>query len=65
MTALSAREMQVLRLVAAGTTNRLIGRALGISPNTAANHVARILRKTGAANRTQAVSRARAGGLLD
>jgi DNA-binding CsgD family transcriptional regulator len=51
---LSEREVDVLRLVAAGLSNREIGARLHISANTAANHVRSIFMKTGAANRTQA-----------
>jgi len=51
---LSGREMDVLRLLAAGLSNKEIGDRLYISTNTAANHVRSILMKTGAANRTQA-----------
>jgi DNA-binding CsgD family transcriptional regulator len=51
---LTPREMVVLRLLAAGSSNREIASRLKISENTAANHVRSILLKTGAANRTQA-----------
>jgi DNA-binding CsgD family transcriptional regulator len=51
---LSAREVEVLRLLTEGLSNREIGERLYISGNTAANHVRSILMKTGAANRTQA-----------
>ncbi|WP_065145502.1 helix-turn-helix transcriptional regulator [Mycobacterium asiaticum] len=51
---LSDREIEVLRLLAEGLSNRAIGERLFISTNTAANHVRNILIKTGAANRTQA-----------
>jgi DNA-binding CsgD family transcriptional regulator len=51
---LSLREVEILRLVAAGRSNREIGEALYISGHTVANHVRSILRKTGAANRTEA-----------
>jgi DNA-binding CsgD family transcriptional regulator len=51
---LTGREVEVLRLLAAGLSNRAIGERLYISTNTAANHVRSILFKTGAANRTQA-----------
>lgn len=51
---LTAREVQVLRLVAAGLSNHEIGARIHISANTAANHVRSILIKTGSANRTQA-----------
>ena len=51
---LTDREVEVLRLLADGLSNRQIGQRLYISTNTAANHVRSILIKTGAANRTQA-----------
>jgi DNA-binding NarL/FixJ family response regulator len=51
---LTGREVEVLRLLAEGLSNRAIGERLYISTNTAANHVRSILIKTGAANRTQA-----------
>ncbi|HET9071594.1 MAG TPA: LuxR C-terminal-related transcriptional regulator [Acidimicrobiales bacterium] len=51
---LTGREVDVLRLLAAGCSNQEIGARLHISANTAANHVRSILTKTGAANRTQA-----------
>jgi DNA-binding NarL/FixJ family response regulator len=51
---LTDREVEVLRLLAEGLSNRAIGQRLYISTNTAANHVRSILIKTGAANRTQA-----------
>jgi DNA-binding CsgD family transcriptional regulator len=50
---LTAREIDVLRLLARGRSNRDIATELRISENTAANHVRSILIKTGAANRTQ------------
>jgi DNA-binding CsgD family transcriptional regulator len=62
---LSAREAEVLRLVARGLSNREIGAALFISEHTAANHVRSILRKTGCANRTEAASYAHAHSLVD
>lgn len=51
---LTEREIEVLRLLAAGLSNREIGARLYISTNTAANHVRSILTKTGTTNRTQA-----------
>ncbi len=51
---LTLREVEILRLLAAGLSNRGIGEALNISGHTVANHVRSILRKTGAANRTEA-----------
>lgn len=53
---LSAREGDVLELIAAGCSNREIGERLLISPNTAANHVRAILQKTGCANRAEAAA---------
>lgn len=51
---LSEREVEVLRLLAEGLSNALIGGRLFISPYTVANHVQKILEKTGTANRTEA-----------
>jgi DNA-binding CsgD family transcriptional regulator len=51
---LTEREVDVLRLVADGLSNREIGERLFISANTAANHVRSILIKTAAPNRTKA-----------
>ena len=62
---LSAREVDVLRLVARGHTNAAIGRELYLTVNTVKTHVAHILRKLDAADRAQAVARAAALGLLD
>jgi len=53
---LTARERQVLALVAQGFTNARIGEALFISEKTAGHHVSRILAKLGARNRVEAVS---------
>jgi pimeloyl-ACP methyl ester carboxylesterase/DNA-binding CsgD family transcriptional regulator len=61
---LSAREVDVLRLIAAGKSNRQIADALVISLNTVQNHVSSILSKTGLTNRTEAASYARDQGLL-
>ncbi len=62
---LSPREVQILRLVARGLSNREIGEELVISEHTAANHIRSILRKTGCANRTEAASYAHERGLVD
>jgi DNA-binding NarL/FixJ family response regulator len=51
---LTPRERQVLPLLVAGATNRMIARALFISERTASVHVSNILAKLGAANRTEA-----------
>jgi DNA-binding CsgD family transcriptional regulator/tetratricopeptide (TPR) repeat protein len=61
---LSQREVEVLRLVAGGLSNRAIGARLHISPNTAANHVRAILQKTASANRAEATAYAARNGLL-
>jgi DNA-binding NarL/FixJ family response regulator len=55
----------VLRLVAAGRSNREIATTLFISPKTASVHVSNILGKLGAASRTEAAARAHALRLLD
>ncbi len=60
---LSAREAQILELVARGLSNREIGEELSISEHTAANHIRSILRKTNCANRTEAASYAHRHGL--
>ncbi len=62
---LSWREVDILRLVAAGLSNQQIGHELSISGHTVANHVRSILRKTGAANRTEAAGYAHRHALLD
>lgn len=61
---LTPREVAVLRLVAEGKSNREIAEQLFISENTAANHVRRILTKTGSPNRTRAAVYAAQRGLL-
>jgi DNA-binding CsgD family transcriptional regulator/pimeloyl-ACP methyl ester carboxylesterase len=53
---LSEREVEVLRLVAAGRSNREIGEELSISLNTVDRHVSNIFTKVGATNRAQAAS---------
>jgi LuxR family maltose regulon positive regulatory protein len=61
---LSDRELQVLQLLAAGRSNQQIADELVVVLDTVKKHVSHILEKLGAANRTQAVARARALGLL-
>ncbi len=61
---LTARELEVLRLVAAGQSNREIAAALVISPKTASVHVSNILGKLGAATRTEAAVKAHELGLF-
>lgn len=53
---LSHRELEVLRLIAEGCSNREIGDRLFISQHTAANHVRSILQKSGCANRAEAAA---------
>ena len=60
---LSAREAQVLRLVASGLGNREIADRLFLSPNTIANHIRAILAKTDSANRTEAAAFAIRNGM--
>ena len=64
MAPLSARELEVLALLAAGKTNQAIASELVITLDTVKRHVTHILGKLGVANRTQAVIRARELGLL-
>ena len=61
---LTDRELQVLVLLAAGTSNQQIASELVVALETVKKHVSHILGKLGAANRTQAVARARGLGLL-
>jgi DNA-binding CsgD family transcriptional regulator len=62
---LTARELEVLRLVTAGRSNREIANELFISPKTASVHVSNILGKLGAASRGEAAARAHALHLVD
>ncbi|MES1211183.1 MAG: response regulator transcription factor, partial [Acidobacteriota bacterium] len=62
--ALSAREKEVLGLVAAGLANKEIATRLSISERTVKFHVSSILAKLGAANRTQAVRLGRERGMV-
>jgi LuxR family maltose regulon positive regulatory protein len=64
MDPLSAREQDVLHLLARGDSNQDIAEALVVATTTIKNHVSNILSKLEVANRTQAVARARALGLL-
>src|SRR5499427_9265913 len=61
---LSGRELEVLRLLAAGKSNQQIADELVVTLATVKKHVGHILGKLAAANRTQAVARARVLGLL-
>jgi pimeloyl-ACP methyl ester carboxylesterase len=61
---LTAREIDVLRLVALGLTDREISAELGVSVRTVGNHVRAILNKTGASNRTAAAMWAAKAGVF-
>jgi LuxR family transcriptional regulator, maltose regulon positive regulatory protein len=61
---LSARELEVLRLLAVGAPNRAIARQLVVTLDTVKRHVSNVFGKLEVANRTQAVARARELGLL-
>jgi len=63
--ALTPREREVLALVAEGLSNKAIAAELGISDQTVKFHLASITAKLGAANRTEAVRRAIARGLIE
>jgi DNA-binding NarL/FixJ family response regulator len=62
---LTEREGEVLRLMATGLTNAEIAGRLGVGPATAKTHVASVLAKTGARDRTQAVIRAYEAGFMN
>jgi LuxR family maltose regulon positive regulatory protein len=61
---LSEREVEVLRLIATGLSNADAGRKLFIAPSTLNKHLENIYAKLGTRNRTQAIARAREGGVL-
>ena len=63
LAALTSREREVLRLIAAGRSNREIASVLYIAPKTASVHVSNILGKLGAASRTEAAAIAHREGL--
>lgn len=60
---LSERELQVLRLLSGGATNREIARSLHLSEGTVKNHVSRILERLGVRHRTEAAVYARERGI--
>jgi DNA-binding CsgD family transcriptional regulator len=61
---LSGRELEVLRLVVAGRSNRELGEALFISPATVARHMTNIHSKLGVDSRAKATAFAREHGLV-
>jgi LuxR family maltose regulon positive regulatory protein len=62
--ALTDRELEVLRLIAAGKSNQRIAHDLVVALDTVKKHVTHVLGKLGAANRTEAAARARQLGLI-
>lgn len=62
---LTSRELEVLRLIAAGRGNREIAQALSLSFHTVKNHVQNIFKKLDVTRRMEAVERARRQGWLD
>lgn len=61
---LTPRELEILPLLALGHTNKKIALLLGISPETAKDHLANIYQKLNVSDRTEAVGRARDLGLV-
>ena len=61
---LTERELDVLKLVSAGLSNREIGNKLGLSEGTVKNYVTSVLQKIGVRDRTQAALRGRELGLI-
>jgi DNA-binding CsgD family transcriptional regulator len=62
---LTAREVEVLTLIARGASNRQVAQILGITAKTAGTHIERIYTKTGASTRSTATLFAMQHGLLD
>ena len=56
---LTARECEILALLASGGSNKELARALGISPNTVKTHVARLYEKLEVQKRIEAIEKAR------
>lgn len=56
---LTARECEILALLASGQSNKELARTLGISPNTVKTHVARLYEKLQVERRVQAIEKAR------
>jgi LuxR family maltose regulon positive regulatory protein len=61
---LTSRELEVLQMLAAGASNQAIASQLVVTLDTVKKHVSHVLSKLGAANRTEAVARARTLGLI-
>jgi LuxR family transcriptional regulator, maltose regulon positive regulatory protein len=61
---LTSRELEVLKMLAAGRSNQAIARELVVTLDTVKKHVGHVLGKLGAANRTEAAARARELSLI-
>ena len=61
---LTAREIEILKMLSKGPTNKEIGRALGISENTVKNHVNSIIEKLEVSDRTEAATTAIQRGII-
>jgi LuxR family maltose regulon positive regulatory protein len=61
---LTSRELEVLKMLAAGQSNQAIASQLVVTLDTVKKHVSHVLGKLGAANRTEAVARARELSLI-
>jgi DNA-binding CsgD family transcriptional regulator len=61
---ISERELEVLRLLAAGQSNKEIASRLAVSPNTVKTHIANLFSKLDVRRRTAAIGRARELGIL-
>jgi DNA-binding NarL/FixJ family response regulator len=64
-TPLSAREVEVLQMIAYGSTNREAAEALHLSPQTVKTHLERIFNKLGVSDRTRAVAVALKHGIVE
>jgi DNA-binding NarL/FixJ family response regulator len=61
---LTPRDVEILRLLVLGRTNRQIGSQVSLGPGTVRNHISRIFRKLGVSSRTEAAVRALELGLV-
>lgn len=62
---LTPRELEILKILAKGLTNKQIGHALGISENTVRNHINSIIEKLDVSDRTEATKTAIQRGIID
>jgi len=62
---LTARECEILALLASGQSNKEMARVLGISPNTVKTHIARVYEKLEVQRRVQAIEKARWLALIE